>query len=277
MDDPTSYWNDQAGPVWVAQQEQLDLLMDPLGLKLMDWAAVAPGERVLDVGCGCGSTSIELAERVGSRGSIVGVDISAPMLERARQRSSLPRWLQADAGTQSFDTPFDLIFSRFGVMFFSDPAAAFGHLRSLLAEQGRLAFVCWRPMALNPLFHLGLEAARPFLPLPEPSPPEAPGPFSLAPEGKIDKLLSEAGFAQVQVTAWDSHLGGTDIETMSHFLLQVGPVAPLVRQSPPPLVDQIRQRLRELLKAYTREEGQIFLPTSTWLVQARATAATRES
>ncbi|MBS2037301.1 class I SAM-dependent methyltransferase [bacterium] len=269
MDDPIRYWNEQAGPIWVAQQEQLDLLMDPLGLKLMEWADLAQGERVLDVGCGCGSTSIQLADRVGLSGSVTGVDVSAPMLDRARQRSSRPHWLEADAGSHPFPARFDLIYSRFGVMFFADPASAFAHLRSLLNPGGRLAFICWRPLALNPLFHLGLEAARSLVALPEPSSTELPGPFSLSPAGKVEALLSQAGFQQVEVTAWDSWLGKSDLQTLSRFLLQVGPVAAVVRESQPPVVEQIHQRLGKLLEAYAGEGGSVCLPAATWLVKAR--------
>lgn len=277
MDDPIRYWNEQAGPIWVAQQEQLDLLMDPLGLKLMDWAALAEGERVLDVGCGCGSTSIQLADRVGSSGSVMGVDISAPMLERARQRSSRPHWLEADAGRHDFQSRFDLVYSRFGVMFFADPGSAFAHLRSLLTPGGRLAFICWRALDLNPLFHLGLEAARPLVALPEPSSSELPGPFSLSPAGKVEALLSQAGFRQVEVTAWDSRLGGSDIQTLSRFLLQVGPVSAVVRESQPSVVEQIHQRLGELLQAYAGEGAAVFLPAATWLVKARVEPALNQS
>ena len=116
----------------------------------MDWAQVQPGERVLDVGCGCGATSLELLARVGPQGQVVGLDVSAPMLERARQRDSAPQWVLADAASHPFETSFDRIFSRFGVMFFPQPIRAFAHLRQQLRPGGRLAFICWQPLPLNP-------------------------------------------------------------------------------------------------------------------------------
>lgn len=271
MDDPFKFWNEQAGPLWVAFQEQLDFLMDPLGRELMDQAQVGSGEQVLDVGCGCGSTSIELAHRVGPTGSVVGLDISAPMLERARQRCSVPEWVDGDASNQTFSRDFDLIYSRFGLMFFDQPESAFRHLRGLLRASGRLAFLCWRSLSLNTFFHLGLQAAKPYVSLPEPTPHHLPGPFSLAPEGKIEQLLHQTGWKGIEVIPCDRHICLDGIENTADFLLKIGPVAPVVRESEPFIVDKIRQRLAELLTDLERDaHDRVLLPVATWLVTGKS-------
>src|SRR5450432_999963 len=143
-----AYWNDTAGPTWVAMQDVMDVQLGELGLKAIAALGVRPGERVIDVGCGCGGTTIELARRVGETGRVLGADISAPMLAVAKGRAAAQalNWAsfeQADAQTYLFE-PADAVFSRFGVMFFADPVAAFANLRLALAPAGRLAFVCWR-------------------------------------------------------------------------------------------------------------------------------------
>src|SRR5713226_2335853 len=137
------YWNEESGPRWVKQQKRLDVQLDLLGLAAMHRAEVKPGERVLDVGCGCGQTSLELAERVGPSGSVLGIDISQPMLARARERQNERgitnlEFVHADAQTYQCERErFDLIFSRFGVMFFADPVAAFANLGKMLRPDGQ--------------------------------------------------------------------------------------------------------------------------------------------
>ena len=142
------YWNEQSGPKWVEQQGQLDRLLATLGAVVMHRLALRPGQRVLDVGCGCGHTTLDLAGRVAPTGSVLGVDVSGPMLTRARERArDLPNvtFLQGDAQTHRFEpASVDAIFSRFGVMFFAEPDMAFRNFQRALKPGGRLVFVCWR-------------------------------------------------------------------------------------------------------------------------------------
>ena len=141
------YWNQRAGATWAELQERLDALLAPLSKAGLNAAQVKAGERVLDVGCGCGDTSIALQQKGAE---VLGVDVSAPMLEHARKRDSSVKYLQADAARTDFEGVFDLMFSRFGVMFFDDPKSAFKNLHGALKPDGRMLFVCWQPPAANP-------------------------------------------------------------------------------------------------------------------------------
>ena len=195
------YWND-TGPRWVAQQNVIDDQIRQLGRLAMDRSTVQPGERVLDVGCGCGDTTVELAGRVAPGGTVTGIDISAPMLERARERArtqgAAARFELADAQTHAFAPAIvDVIFSRFGVMFFTDPTAAFANLRRALTPGGRLAFVCWQALPDNPWMFVPLGAALQYLPTPPLPGPDAPGPFSFADPGRVRTILAGAGFRDV--------------------------------------------------------------------------------
>ena len=149
------YWNELSGARWVAMNDVIDAQISPLGEVAMLRAAVAPGERVLDIGCGCGQTSLQLAERVGQDGRVLGLDISAVMLERARERAEQAglanlEFRNADAQTEPFAGAFDLLFSRFGVMFFASPEAAFSNLRSAVRPGGRLTCLTWQGLGANP-------------------------------------------------------------------------------------------------------------------------------
>src|SRR5258705_5710546 len=193
-----AYWNER-GKQWVAVNDMLDAMIGPLGRHALDRARVAPGEAVLDVGCGCGDTTLELARRVGPSGRVLGVDISAPMLGRARERARAAGathviFEQADAQTHAFTAAsFDLILLRFRVMFFVDPTAAFANLRPALRSGGRLTFVCWQGFPKNPWMAVPLMAAMPHIKLPTPPAPDAPGPFAFGDDGRVRTILADAG------------------------------------------------------------------------------------
>ena len=193
------YWNTGAGPVWAELQDMLDRQLDPLGRAAQQALDVAPGERVLDIGCGCGHTTLALAEAASPNGQVLGVDISGPMLAVARGRAAtnpVIRFIEADA--QTADLPsgaFDAAYSRFGVMFFADPAAAFGNIRRAVRAGGRLGFVCWRAFSENLWMRGPAEAAAAFLPSAPAPDPEAPGPFAFADPSRVRRILEEAGWA----------------------------------------------------------------------------------
>src|SRR6185312_7572098 len=160
--DQIAYWNGPGGQRWAARQQAQDIMLAPLADLLVDRAKPLPGERVIDVGCGSGATTFALAQRVAPSGHVFGIDVSGPMLERARQNTpkQLPvAFALADATVYPFDPgSFDLVASRFGVMFFAEPALSFANLRAALRPSGRLAFVCWREPRENPFFMAPLHA-----------------------------------------------------------------------------------------------------------------------
>ena len=214
--DPIEYWNGRAGDRWVRGQDTLDAMLLPYGEAALDAGRVQEGHAVLDVGCGCGTTSLALAERVGPRGRVVGLDVSAPMLARAREtgrgRSNLT-FIEADASRAPIeDGAFDVVFSRFGVMFFPEPAEAFARLRRALRPAGRVAFVCWRPLDENPWARVPAEAAARALAVVEPpADPEAPGPFSFGDRARVQRILEGAGFQGLTLKPFDrvNHFGGS--------------------------------------------------------------------
>ncbi|MGE0422645.1 MAG: class I SAM-dependent methyltransferase, partial [Reyranellaceae bacterium] len=174
-------WNGQSGGRWLAHQARLDARLAVFGQAAIEAAAPAAGERVLDVGCGAGASSLALAARVGAGGHVLGVDISEPLIARARAlapRDTTALFRVADASSAELpEAAFDILFSRFGVMFFGDPTGAFAHMRRALQPGGRVAFVCWRGAAENDWVRLPMGAIKGIVPPTAPPDPEAPGPF----------------------------------------------------------------------------------------------------
>ena len=266
------YWNATAGETWALFQEQLDRQIAPLGLEALRVLAPAPGETILDIGCGCGQTTFDLASRVGSEGHVVGIDISAPMLDVARRRllSALTRgpvFREADA--QSGDlghAAYDAAFSRFGVMFFSDPIAAFSNIRTALKPQGRLGFVCWRPLQENIWMLAPFKAALPFLPAPPPADPLAPGPFAFADADRVRSLLHGAGFGSVTIEPFDVLIGSGDLEQTLALTFKVGPLGAALRENPQQK-EKVADAVREALTHYATPAG-VLMPAAVWVVLA---------
>ncbi len=270
-DDQIAYWNDRAGHTWASLQPMLDRQIAPLGRRAMAVLAPQPGERVIDIGCGCGDTTLDLARAVGPAGRVLGVDVSAPMLAVARGRTAdlaHLTFLQADAQVAAFGPPFDAAFSRFGVMFFADPTAAFRNIRAALRPGGRLGFVCWRQPAENLWMTAPLGAALRHVPAPPPDDPDAPGPFAFARADRVRAILVGAGFAQVQIEACDMAIGGFDLETALRLALRVGPLSRLLREAgaqPEAITDSVRETLR----GYLTPNG-VLMPSASWIVTAEA-------
>jgi len=271
------YWNEQGGPKWVLLQEKLDAQIGPLGLVTLQRAAIQPGERVIDVGCGCGQTSLELAEHVGPNGFVLGIDISEPMLGRARERQHARGFTNvefrtADAQTHQFDRErFDVLFSRFGVMFFEDPTTAFRNLQTSLRPNGRLTFVCWQALDKNDWARVPLKAALQHVPPPTPPALGAPGPFAFADPERVRKILTDAGFTAVQCEPYEAALnlgGAITVAESAEFSLEVGPVSRLVAEADPTVRPRVVQSVREALTPYASSEG-VRVPGAVWIVQAR--------
>ena len=270
------YWNERGGPQWVKLQERLDAQIGPLGLVALEQAAAQPGESVLDVGCGCGHTALALADRVGPHGSVTGIDVSRPMLGRARERQQEQQlrhlsFLHADAQTHRFEPEsVDLIFSRFGVMFFEDAAQAFGNLRTALRPGGRLCFLCWQELQKNDWVRVPLQAAAQHVPLPPRPEPGTPGPFSLADPDRVRAILDSAGFRNVgcQPHETDISVGGaTGVDGAVAFLLAIGPVASLLRESDAETRSRVAEAIRSALLPYADGDS-VYLSSATWVVQA---------
>ncbi len=272
--DQIAYWNNSAGATWAALQDRLDRQIEPLGQRAMDAGAPKAGEQVLDIGCGCGQTSLELAQRVGPTGQVLGVDISEPMLEVARRRGGEAgmanvSFLAADAQTQAFPPGgFDLAFSRFGVMFFDDPTAAFRNIAAALRQDGRLAFVCWRPLAENPWMGAPMQAALSLLPpMPPPADPTAPGPFAFADPERLRGILAAAGLVEIDIAPHDQMIGGNDLDETVAMSLRVGPLGAVLRENPE-LKDDVVGAIREALARHVTPQG-VMLASATWIVTAK--------
>ena len=266
------HWNGEAGQRWAEQWRKIDASLASIAEAVLALAAPRAGERALDVGCGCGATTFSLADRLAPGGSVEGVDISAPMLAVARERAAGRddvRFTEADAGTQRFASPFDLVFSRFGVMFFEDPVAAFANLRGALAPGGRVAFVCWRAFPLNRWAYEPLQAGLALLPPPTESDPHAPGPFAFADGERLRGILTAAGFADVRVTAHDDvMLLGSTPEAAAAHVLQIGPLARAAADVSPETRARIADLVVPVLARHAGPRG-IAAPAAVWLVEAR--------
>lgn len=271
------YWNAAAGATWARYHDQLDRQIAPLGLEALRALAPAAGERVLDIGCGCGHTTLDIATRIGPGGAVVGIDISAPMLEIARRRAppiaaGRAEFRQADAQVADLGRGiFDAGYSRFGVMFFADPIAAFANIRRALRPGGRLAFVCWRALAANPWMCEPLEAARPFLPPLAPPDPTAPGPFAFANDDRVRVILGDAGFTDIEIRAVDTEIGAGDLDETLQLTLRVGPLGAALRENPS-YKDLLTEPVRAVLARYVTRHD-VMIPASVWIVSARSVDA----
>lgn len=264
------YWNHEGGPVWVEENAQLDAMLAPLGEAAMAALDARPGENVLDIGCGAGATSRALAARVAPGGGVTAVDISAPLVDLAMSKGGDVTYICADAGGDPLPhAPFDAAFSRFGVMFFEDPVAAFAHLGAAMKPGGRIAFICWRAMMENAWARETLVAGLPFLKAP-PAPPEphAPGPFAFADKDRLAGLLQAGGWGSVTIAPFDTdYVLGPSARETAPKMLRIGPLGKLIREQD---VDpaSVVGALEPLLQRYETPAG-VAMPAACWIVTAR--------
>lgn len=263
------FWNGDAGKKWVGEQEKMDQMLNPLSDVAIDIAEPRFDERVMDVGCGCGATSVELARR-GAK--VWGIDVSAPMLSRARKRGEeYPGMVftEADASNYDFSSEQQLIFSRFGVMFFANPVEAFTNLRSALVPRGRMVFLCWQAANNNEWISRVGQAVKKFLPEPTDVPdPRAPGPFAFAEQAYLEDILSQAGFQNVefQSVSIDLKLAST-VEEALDFQSNIGPLSAVIAQLEGKTRDEALNAAKEVLQDSMSAEG-IKLGSAVWLVTA---------
>lgn len=267
-------WNGELGQRWAESQRQIDGLVAAFGQAALKRAAAQAGERVIDVGCGCGDTTLELARSVGQSGRVLGIDVSQQMLAVARVRTHVAwphlTFREADASDCELPADTDLVFSRFGVMFFAEPVSAFRHLRRSLRSRGRCVFVCWRAPRDNNWAMTPLVAARKAMGItPAPADPYAPGPFAFADDGRVRAILSDAGFEQLDVQRFDTPvLLGTTPRSAAENAVRVGPTSRLVRDVGIENLPAILDAVETALGAFASHDGQVRLNGSTWIVAA---------
>ena len=265
-------WNDAIGRSWAMLHERLDRQLTPIGRAAMAKAGFGAGDRVLDVGCGCGETTLEIAGKVGE---VLGADVSAMLLDLARKAADAQglanvQFVEADAQVAKLPGPFDVVFSRFGVMFFDDPEAAFANIRKALKPGGRLAFCCWRRPAENVWLALPMQAVGHLLPPLPPSDPNAPGPFAFADSGRVKGILADAGFSEIVIEPLDLRIGGDSLEDTAFMALRMGQLGSALRQIG--ASDELKARVSEALhKALAEhlEDGVVKLPAAAWIVSAK--------
>lgn len=267
------YWNGEGGALWRARAEKTDVMLGPVLAATLERAAPRGGETVIDIGCGCGGSTVALAKNVGD-GQVLGLDVSGPMLDLARERAqgvANASFALGDAAVHPFASQSaDLVFSRFGVMFFGDPASAFANLRRALKPAGRLVFCCWRAPEENDWMRVPLRAVYAHVPrLPRPG-PEDPGPFSFSNPDRVTRILTAAGFAAPRMTPLDLMLdisGGGGLEDAVTDASLVGPASvALSGQS-----DEVRAAaiadIRKALAQHVTPEG-VRLKGAMWIVEA---------
>ncbi len=267
-----AFWNGPGGKMWLTSYERIERTVTPFGQPALDQAAIRPGEKVLDIGCGTGGTTAEIARAVGPQGRVLGVDISQPLIDAARaQKLANATFEVGDAATQPFEAAaYDLVFSRFGVMFFGDPVAAFRNIRRALKPGGRLSFVCWRTPQENPWGFVPFRAAAPHLPPIERPGPEDPGQYSFGNRARVERILTEAGFGTLSFKPLDRPIRlGKDIAETVDSLGRFGPVARAFADAAPDQIAQAKAAIAEVLKPHAKPEG-VELPGACWLVGAAA-------
>ncbi|MFO1088130.1 MAG: methyltransferase domain-containing protein [Hyphomicrobiales bacterium] len=264
------YWNGRAGQKWATLWTQLDRMLASVTAVLVDAAGDVRGKSVLDIGCGTGQLSALLAAQGAS---VTGIDISAPMLAVAKERSGdHVTFLERDAAAFRASDQFDLAISRFGVMFFDDPPAAFRMIHENVRPDGRLVFACWRTVAENEWVSVPMGAVRDLLPESPPPDPHAPGPFAFADDRRVHAILDAAGFRRIAIRPVDVPItigedGGVD--SAVRFVLQIGPVGAALAESPDTVREAAAERLATALGRHAKPDG-VVLKGAIWLVQAEA-------
>jgi SAM-dependent methyltransferase len=269
-----AYWNGPGGKGWRASMERIEQGIGDFGKAALTAANAQPGEKVIDIGCGLGGTTRSLAEAVGLSGHVLGVDISEELVEGARShRVPNATFVVGNAATHPFEAAsYDLVFSRFGVMFFGDPVAAFRNFQQALKPTGRLVFVCWRTTQENPWGHVPIRAAAPFLPpLPRPG-PEDPGQYAFGDRARVERILKESGFSALSFKPLDQPVFmGKSVADILESAGRFGPLARAFADATPEQIGKAKAAIAEALKPHEKPDG-VRLPGACWLVTARASA-----
>jgi SAM-dependent methyltransferase len=276
--DQAEHWNSRDEPDhWVKHQNRYDGQLEPYASMILDAAGLDAGEAVLDIGCGCGATS-RAAARLVDPGQVVGVDLSVPMLDRARSLSESEgitntTFIDGDAQVHPFDPQsFDAVISRFGVMFFSEPVDAFTNMRRTAKDSGRLVFVSWQALTHNEWLIVPAMAAAEFVVLPEPTPPNSPGMFGLSDPDWIRDVLDRSGWQQIEIESVRTPMllgGGGSLDDTIEFLRTGSIGRTLLKNADTASADRAVEAVRDALAPRVDSDG-VSLGTAVWLVKARA-------
>ncbi len=271
--DQVEFWSSAVGHRWAARQAELDILMQPVLDGVLARGDLSSGLRVLDIGCGAGAACLAAAQTVGETGAVLGVDVSEPLLNLARQRAAaLPHvaFHHGDATTLELDPPYDRLISRFGVMFFADPVLSFTRMAAQLSPGARLSFAAWGQIPENPFFTLPARAARTTIGAMPKSDPDAPGPFAFRDPERVKAILSEAGFADItcEVTALDLTPAGS-VDDLAQQMCDIGPASGAIThfEASPAQVAELRQTIADALAPYA-QNGSLRLPAEINFVTA---------
>ena len=272
--DQKDFWNNQKGQIWVSLEQKIDSMLEPLGDETLKILAVKDGEHIIDVGCGTGTTTLKLAGLLCNNGSVTGVDISKPILECAKKKARESsanniEFVLADA--QNHDFVFescDAIFSRFGLMFFEDPVAAFSNLRKGLKSGGRLTFVCWADRSVNDWIEVSTNIANKYLELPPKAAPRDPGPFAFEDPLYLNEVLSDAGWNEILIENFaTTNVVGKSIKEAADFLSRMGPMSVPFENSEGSVQRKVIGALEECFVDYFTRRG-VEMHFSTWIVIA---------
>ena len=271
------FWSGKGGDIWVEQQNAMDTMLSPLGEAALNKLNFNGEENVLDIGCGCGHTTLNIAKRIGPSGNVTGLDISEPMLKRAKESAvemsiTNTSFKCVDVQTENLgDQIYSSAFSRFGVMFFEDSIAAFKNINKSLISGGYLSFVCWQSPAVNPWQSLFIQEVKKFLDLPSP-PPRSPGPFAFMESEYVSSILEESKFQDITIEGHEAEVNmfsGRSLSDSVKDYISINPVVTqMLKESSENQIAEIVNSGIEAFSPYYSEKGLIF-PSATWLVTAR--------
>jgi SAM-dependent methyltransferase len=271
-------WAGDMGARWLASIDRFEGMISPIGAALLARAAYTPGERVLDLGCGGGATTLAIAEVVGPSGAALGLDVAPMLIERARQRAagagSNARFVCADAATANLDTPpFDRLCSRFGSMFFDAPVPAFTNLKAMLKPDARIDLAVWANPRDNLWMMEVMGVVRRHVEIP-PAVPRAPGPFAFEDLAYLEEVLTCAGFSGMDVLAYEGRqpVGGPGASPVAatDFVLTSMAAGRVLDEAGPAIRDAARADLVELFTQRHVEGEGVMLQAKVWLVSAHA-------
>ena len=269
------FWSGKGGDYWVEKQSEMDIMLNPLGEKALAKLDLKSNSEVLDIGCGWGATTLEIAKKV-SEGTVTGLDISVPMLGKAESEASIQGIANVDFKVidvqvdQLASEKYDYVYSRFGVMFFDDPYEAFKNIFSSIKEGGELSFVCWQDPSLNPWQSLSVQVIRGYLDMPSP-PPRSPGPFAFHEKDYVKEILEKSGFSDISFDDNQEDItmfSGKSLQEASEDYLAINPVVTeMLKDSPDDLKAEIVESLKEAFSEFHKGDGLVF-PSATWVVSA---------